>query len=221
MLAVELLSDVVPAVHKEDLASEALNWMDVFRVSHLPIVDNQEYLGLISDADIFDLNNPEVPVLQHPLSLSRPFVKESQHIFEVIDLVSKMKITAIPVLDVEDKYMGVITISDLAQELTHLLSADNPGGIIVLELNVRDYSLSEIAQIVEGNDTKILSLYVRNNKNPDTIDITLKLNRTDVSPVIQTFERYNYKIVSVYSDNQEVDVMLKERLDSLLKFMDV
>ena len=220
MLAIELLSDVVPAVHKDDLASEALNWMDVFRVSHLPIVDNHEYLGLISDADIFDLNNPDIPVVQHILSLSRPFVKESQHIFEVIDLVSKMKITAVPVLDDENKYLGVITINDLAQELTHLLSADNPGGIIVLQLNVRDYSLSEIAQIVEGNDTKILSLYVRSNKNPETIDVTLKLNRTDVSAVIQTFERYSYKITSIYSENGEVDTMLKDRLDSLLKFMD-
>jgi CBS domain-containing protein len=221
MLAIELLSDVVPAVHKDDLASEALNWMDVFRVSHLPIVDNQEYLGLISDADIFDLNNPDIPVMEHILSLSRPFVKEGQHIFEVIDLVSKMKITAIPVLSVEDKYLGVITISDLAQELTHLLSADNPGGIIVLELHVRDYSLSEIAQIVEGNDTKILSLYVRNNKNPDTLDVTMKLNRTDVSAVIQTLERYSYKIVSVYSENSEVDTLLQDRLDSLLKYMDI
>jgi acetoin utilization protein AcuB len=221
MLAVELLSDVVPAIHKDDLASEALSWMDVFKVSHLPIVDNQEYLGLISDADIFDMNNPDIPVVQHALSLSRPFVKESQHIYEVIDLVAKMKITAIPVLDIEDKYMGVITINDLAQELTHLLSADNPGGIIVMELHVRDYSLSEIAQIVEGNDTKILSLYVRSNKSPETIEVTLKLNRTDVSAVIQTFERYNYKILSVYSDNHEVETMLQDRLDSLLKFMDV
>ena len=89
MIASDLLSEVVPAVHKDDLATEALNWMDVFKVSHLPIVEQEEYLGLISDADIFDLNNPKASILDHQLSLQRPFIKNHQHIFEVAELASK------------------------------------------------------------------------------------------------------------------------------------
>lgn len=221
MIATELISDVVPAIHKNDTANEALNWMDVFRVSHLPIVADDEYLGLISETDIFDMNNPEISVMEHHLSLPRPFVFENQHIYEAAVLVSKYKLTIIPVLSEEQEYLGVITINDLAQEFSHLMSAENPGGIIVLQLKTNDYSLSEIAQIVEGNDAKILSLYVQTTPTNEFIEITLKLNKTDISDVIQTFERYSYQIKATYAESKEIDIMLKDRLDSFLKYLNI
>lgn len=219
MIAIDLISDVVPAIHKNDTASEALNWMDVFRVSHLPIVVDEEYLGLISETDIFDMNNPDKRVMDHELSLPRPFITEEQHIYEAAVLVAKYKLTVIPVLTTDEKYIGIITINDLAQEFSHLMSANNPGGIIVLELRTNDYSLSEIAQIVEGNDVKILSLYVKTMPTNEFVEITLKLNKNDISAVIQTFERYSYKIKATYAESKEIDVMLKERLDSFLKYL--
>ncbi|HAM98001.1 MAG TPA: hypothetical protein DCQ26_05280 [Marinilabiliales bacterium] len=221
MIASGLISEIVPAIHKNDKASEALNWMDVFRISHLPIVDNDEYLGLISEMDIFDMNNPEVPVLEHTLSLPRPFVFENQHIYEAADLVAKFKLTLIPVLSLDEKYLGIITLNDLAQEFSHLMSAENPGGILVLELKPNDYSLSEIAQIVEGNDVKILSLYVRSIHITESAEITIKTNRTDLSAVIQTFERYNYKIKSIFSTSKELDGLMKDRLDSFFKYLSI
>jgi len=221
MIASELLSEIVPAVHKNDKATEALNWMDVFKVSHLPIVDNEEYMGLISDADIYDMNNPETPVLNHKLSLEKPFVKDYQHIFEVAELASKHKLTVIPVLAQDEHYLGLITVNDLAKEFSHLMSTENPGGIIVLEVKINDYSLSEIAQIIEGNDTKILSLYIRTKKPADKVEITIKLNRTDISAVIQTFERYSYKIKEIHSENSEMDSSLKDRMDSFLKYLSI
>lgn len=221
MVAFELLSEVVPVVRKTDLATEALNWMDVFKVSHLPIVEDKDYIGLISDADIFDFNNPEAKILDHQLSLQRPFIKEHQHIFEIAELVSQHKITTIPVLNADEKYMGLITTNDLAQELAHLMSVENPGGIIILEVKINDYALSEIAQIVESNDNKILSLYVKTIANTDIIEITLKLNRTDISAVIQTFERYSYKIKQIFSENSKMDSSLKDRLDSFLKYLSI
>jgi len=221
MIASELISEIVPAVHKNDKASEALNWMDVFKVSHLPIVENREYLGLISDADIFDLNDPNCKVLDHQLSIQRPYIKSHQHFFEAAELVAKFKLTVIPVLDKNENYVGLITTNDLAQEFSHLMSSENPGGIIVLEVKINDYSLSEIAQIIEGNDTKILSLYVRTIKLTDKVEITIKVNRTNIAPVIQTFERYSYKIKEIHSDNNELDSSLKDRLDSFLNYLSI
>lgn len=221
MIASELLSEVVPSVRKNDLATEALNWMDVFKVSHLPIVEDKEYIGLISDADIYDFNNPEAKILDHQLSLQRPCIKNYQHIFEVAEIVSQHKLTTVPVLDDKENYLGLITTNDLAQELAHLMSVENPGGIILLEVKINDYSLSEIAQIVESNDNKILSLYVKSIANTDNIEITLKLNRTDVAAVIQTFERYSYKIKKIFSENSKMDSTLKDRLDSFLKYLSV
>jgi signal-transduction protein with cAMP-binding, CBS, and nucleotidyltransferase domain len=221
MIAAELISDVVPAIHMNDTANEALNWMDVFRVSHLPIIADNEYMGLISETDIFDLNAPEKRVMEHELSLPRPFVSENQHIYEAAVLVAKYKLTVIPVLTTDEKYLGLITINDLAQEFSHLMSAENPGGIIVLEVRTNDYSLSEIAQIVESNDVKILSLYVESSRSDEYVEITLKLNKTDIMSIIQTFERYSYKIKATYAESKEIDIMLKDRLDSFLKYLNI
>lgn len=221
MIAEDLISEIIPAIRKEDKANEALNWMDVFRVSHLPIVEESDYLGLISDADIFDMNTPDAPVMNHQLSLNRPFVKEHQHIYEVAEVVSKLKLSAVPVLSDEEKYLGVITITDLAHEFSNLMSAGNPGAIIVLELKSNDYALSEIAQIVESNDAKILSLFVRSIINSENVWVTLKLNRTDISAIIQTFERYSYKIKAIFSDSEKLDSLMKDRLDSFLKYLNI
>lgn len=221
MIAIDLLSEVVPAINKNDKASEALNWMDVFKVSHLPIVDNDEYIGIISDADIFDMNMPETPIVDQCITLKRPFVTEDQHILEITDLIAKHKLSTLPVLDKDENYIGLIRAIDLIQELAHLMSTENIGGIIVLELNPHDYALSEIGQIIESNDAKILSLYTQSNQKLDKLEITIKTNRTDLSAIIQTFERYNYIIKAVIADNQEVDALLQNRIDSFFKYLNI
>ena len=221
MIASELISEIVPAVHKDDKASEALNWMDIFKITHLPIVDNNEYLGLISELDIFDLNNTDIPVIEHSLTLYKPFVRETEHLFEVAELASKYKLTTIPVLKQNNDYLGLITITDLAVEFAHLMSTESPGGIIVLEVKTNDYSLSEIAQIIESNDTKILSLYIQTKKTADKIEITIKVNKSDISAVVQTFERYSYKIVETHSENNELDTSMQDRLDSFFKYLSI
>lgn len=221
MLAIELASEVIPAIQTKDKAAEVLNWMDVFRVSHLPIVENGKYIGIISDADIFDTNEPTSSVIDHQLSLSRPFVYDNQHIYEVISEVAKHKLSLIPVLNKEEEYLGIIRGTDLALEFSHLMSIENPGGIITLELNLMDYSLSEIAQIIEGNDAKILSLYTSTPKDQNKIEVTLKINRSDLSAILQTFERYSYQVKAVYANNGEVDNLMKDRLDSFFKYLNV
>ncbi len=221
MLAINLASEVIPAIHTEDKAAEALNWMDVFRVSHLPIVDKDEYIGLISDADIFDTNEPTSSVIEHQLSLPRPFVFENQHIYEVLDEVAKHKLSLIPVLDQNEKYLGLIRGTDLALEFSHLMSIENPGGIIILELSLTDYSLSEIAQIIESNDAKILSLYTSTPENRNNIEVTIKVNRSELSAIIQPSARYSYQIKAIHGNNGKIDNLMKDRLDSFFKYLDV
>ena len=221
MKIVDLLSDVVPAIHKTDTGTDALNWMDVFKVSHLPVVDNGEYLGLVSEREIYDMRNPDDAISSQILVMARPFVRDNQHIIEAMQPLAENNLSVLPVLDVEDKYLGVITLPDLSHELAQMVSAGGRGAIMVLEMSVRDYSLSQISQIVEGNDTKIMSLFVHNHSNPDQIFVTIKFNRTDISPVIQTFERYNYKIVQVYASDHEIDTMLEDRYNSFMKFLSV
>ena len=221
MVAKDLISEVIPSLKTSDLGQTALNWMEIFRVSHLPIVNNQDFLGLISDADIYDMNQPEEPIGNHALTLFKPYVEEEQHIFEVIGLASRLKLSVVPVLDSNNHFKGVITISDLIRHIAGISSMDQPGSIIVLELIERDYSLSQIAQIVESNNAKILSMYITSPPESTKLEVTLKVNTSDLISVIRTFERYNYDVKTWVSDNDSMDRFYSERYDLLMKYLNI
>lgn len=221
MLAHKLISDIIPSLRTSDTGQDALNWMETFRVSHIPIVNNKEFLGLISDVDIFDLNLAQESLGNHSLSLIKPYVLEYQHIYDVMEVLSRLKLSLVPVLDNEKKYLGVITLQDLMQHFSELLAVHNEGGLLQIEVGYRDYSLSEIARIVEDQDCKILSLYMSQNGMTEKYLITLKLNRSDLTPIIRAFERYNYNIKASYVGGVETDEKTKDNYESLLRYLNV
>jgi acetoin utilization protein AcuB len=221
MVAKDLISEVIPSLKTSDLGQTALNWMEIFKISHLPIVNNQEFLGLISDTDIYDMNQPNEPIGNHELTLYKPFVTTEQHIFEVIGLASRLKLSVVPVLDSKNNYKGVITSNDLIRHIAGISSMDQPGGIIVLEVIDRDYSLSQIAQIVESNNVKILSVYITSSPGSTQLEVTLKVNTSDLVSVIRTFERYNYEVKTWVTDNDSMDHFYSERFDLLMKYLNI
>jgi acetoin utilization protein AcuB len=221
MLAKDLISDVIPSLRTSDSGQKALYWMDIFRISHLPIVNNIDFLGLISDKDIYDNNMAEEPIGNHNLSLFSPFVTLDQHIYEVIELASELQLTVVPVLDKENQYMGVITLTDLLHYFADVSALKQPGGIIVLEMNAIDYSLTQIAQIVESNDAKILSMYITSSVNSTKMEVTLKINRKDLTSILQTFNRYNYIIKASFMDENDLYSLYENRYDSFMKYLSI
>ncbi len=221
MQAKDIISEIIPSLKTSDTGQTALNWMEIFRISHLPIVNNQDFLGLISDADIYDMNQPEEAIGNHRLTLFKPYVHGEQHLFDVIGLASKLKLTVIPVLDENDHYKGVITAGDLLRHISGISSLEQPGGIIVLELLERDYSLSQIAQIVEGNNIKVLSMYVTSHADSTRLELTLKVNSNDLASVIRTFERYGYDVKTWLAADDNLDRFYSERLDMLIKYLNI
>jgi len=214
-----MISEIIPALKTSDTGITALNWMDVFKVSHLPIVNDKEFLGLISEADIYDINTPEEPLGNHPLSLLRPYVSENQHVFEIMEVASRLKLSIVPVLDDKKNFLGVITIMDLLHYFAELSALRTPGGIIVIELNSNDFSMSQISQIVEGNDAKILGAYITSHLDSTKLELTIKLNVTDLTSIIQTFNRYNYTIRGSYMKFDEEEELLDERYDLLMRYL--
>jgi len=219
MIAKEMISEIIPALKTSDTGITALNWMDVFKVSHLPIVNDKEFLGLISEVDIYDMNMPEEPLGNHPLSLLRPYVMENQHVFEIMEVASRLKLSLVPVLDSRKNYLGVITIMELLHYFAELSALRSPGAIIVLELNSNDFSMSQISQIVEGSDAKILSAYISSHPDSTKLELTLKLNVTELTSIIQTFNRYNYTIQGSYMKYDEEEELLDERFDLLMRYL--
>ena len=221
MQAKDLVSEIIPSLKTSDTGQTALNWMETFRISHLPIVNNQDFLGLISDADIYDMNQPDEPIGNHELTLLKPFVTTEQHLFEVIGLAAQLKLSVIPVLDSNNHYKGVITVNDLLNHLAVISSMDQPGGIIVLEMTDRDYSLTQIAQIVESNNIKVLSMYITSPSDSTKLEVTLKVSSTDLLSVVRTFERYSYDVKTWVTSNDSIDRFYSERFDLLMKYLNI
>lgn len=221
MLAEKLISDVVPSIQRSEKGQKALNWMDVFRVSHLPVLDGKKYLGLVSDKIIYDFDLLDKPIENELDKLNTTHVHQEQHIFEVAILMYKLKLSVIGVLTNEHEYLGVITLYDLSRRFARLFSLQEIGGVIVLEVNVNDYSLVQISQIVESNDTKILSFFLNRISGTNRLEIILKLDKEDLSPVIQSFSRYDYQIKAVYLDNSMLSDLYQDRYDQFMKFMNI
>jgi predicted transcriptional regulator len=221
MLAKDLISDVIPALRTSDSGQKALYWMDIFRISQLPIVNNEDFLGLISDKDIYDYNMAEEPIGNHTLSLFSPYVTEDQHIYEVIELASRLSLSIVPVLSNNSHYKGVITQNDLIHYFADFSALKEPGAIIVLEMSIHDYSLSQIAQIVESNDAKILSLYISSHSSSTRLELTLKISKNDLTSIVQTFTRYNYTIKSTFMDHDDMDSLYENRYDMFMKYLSI
>jgi len=221
MTAKDLISEIIPSLKTSDTGQTALNWMEIFRISHLPIVNNQDFLGLISDTDIYDTNQPDEPIGNHELTLLKPYVTDDQHLFEVIGLAARLRLSVVPVLNNKNHYRGVITTNDLVRYIAGMSSMDQPGGILVLELIEQDYSLSQIVQIVESNNIKVLSMYITSPTESTRLEVTLKVNTTDILALIKTFERYNYDVKNWITTNDSIDRFYSERFDLLMKYLNM
>jgi CBS domain-containing protein len=167
------------------------------------------------------MNQPEEPIGNHSLTLLKPYVTTEQHLFEVIGLASRLKLTVVPVLDEHSHYKGVITTTDLVRYLAGISSMDQQGGIIVLEIIERDYSLSQIAQIVEGNNVRVLSMYITSPPDSTRLEVTIKVNTNDLASVIRTFERYNYDVKTWVTSDDSMDKFYSERFDLLMKYLNI
>jgi CBS domain-containing protein len=195
-----------------------MNWMDEFKVSHLPVLKNGNYVGLVSEADILDkldFSSTLDELFQH---LPRPYVKSDAHLFEILAKISEFKISVMPILDGEEKYMGCTNIFELMTTIANTASIKEKGGILVLEVSQSDYSMSQIGQIVESNNAKILSSTILSNPSSTSLDVTLKINQEDLTHIIRTFERYDYVVKAEYQNGMGSDD-LKWRYDTLMNYL--
>jgi CBS domain-containing protein len=220
MLAVELIADEIPPIHTSDTIQRAVDRMVEFRVRHLPIVNEEEFLGLLAEDDLVVESDYQTPIGALALSLVNPYVREDQHIYDVIRMFYERQLTVVPVLDAKKNYLGMISINSLTEYFAKLTSVDQPGGIIVLEINNKNNSLAHMSQIVESDNAQILSSYVRTYPDSTRMEVTLKVNKQDISNIIATFLRYGYDIKATFNHSGDNDNS-KDRYDSLMNYLNL
>ena len=219
MIVETLLSNVIIPLRTSDTGEEALSMMNDFYIRHLPIVNNQQLLGLISEDDILNHDVKEA-VGSYSLSLRHPYVNLHDHIYEVMRVLAEFNLTVIPVVDDEDNYAGLITMEDLLRYFAQTGSFQEPGSIVVLEIPKRDYSLAEIARIVESENAIILSAFVTSSVDSAKADVTIKINRQSIQNILASFRRFEYQVKASFNETKFLDT-LKERFDSLMSYLNV
>ena len=221
MIAKEYISITPQPVNYHDTGAEVLYHLDANRVESLPVVENNMLIGSVLETEIYALGDLDTPLKEQKMTFKRVFVFEHQHIYDIIKMMATSGLTVIPVVDSEERYLGCILLHNLVQPMATLLSVDNPGALIVLELNQNDFVLSQITQLVESQDIKILSLSIEPDRNSTKMDVILKLNSTEIQGLIQTFNRYNYIIKETYTEDENMIDDLRDRYNSLMKYLSI
>lgn len=220
MLAGQLLSGRLFPLKISDSCGKALDLMNEFDIAFLPVVDGDKHLGYVAASDLLDADSND-NILTKTNSAVVSKVYENQHLFDIITIFSEISSSVVSVVDINDRFIGILSAKELINKMASLNAFSQPGSIITLELPAISYSMSEISRIVEYNNTKILSLYVNTvAEAPAQLQVHIKLNTTDIKSVVATFERYGYTIVASYYREYDTEDM-KNRFDSLMKYLDI
>ncbi|GAB4016381.1 CBS domain-containing protein [Spirosoma sp. KCTC 42546] len=220
MLAAELIDPMLPALKPTDSVGQALDWMQEHRVGQLVLTDQGDYRGIVSEELLLDVADDERTIGNVMRLFEQTYVQEDQHLFEVLGLVVRHQMEVVAVLNEGQEFIGTIAVSELLKQFAQELGVQDVGAILILNMNERDYSLTEISRLIESNNVKVISSYFSSAAYgmPDRSRLTLKLNRRDISPVISTLERFGYQIEAAFA-NAPVESIDQERLDSLLRYL--
>ncbi|UJP66299.1 CBS domain-containing protein [Mongoliitalea daihaiensis] len=221
MQAFEYINNLIPPLKVTDQTGKALLWMEEIRTNSLPVIQGKFFKGLISDEQIYNLNQPELTFESLELENQGCFVYLDKHIYDVIRTAAEFHTNMVAVLDKTNEYLGVITMEDAITAFADSLSIQSNGAVIVLSMLMTDYSMSEISRIIESENAKILSSFIASDPLDDNkIKLTLKLDKTELRHVKATLERFGYHVLDHYQEEAGVSED-QDRIDNLFRFLDI
>lgn len=222
MLVKDFITKEIPVLKSFDTGDYALTLMDDYKLKHLPVVsdDSFYYKGIISEKELLSYSDLSVNIGNIYLAES-PSVRLETHLLEVLALITRNKLSLLPVISDRDIYEGVVTRERLVDVCADFCQADAPGSTIILEVSPTDYSVTDIARIIESNNAHILSLQIHPEDTNGQLLITLKIDAEDASAVIRSFERFNYTVVWHFMENGMVDDIFQQRMNELIHYMNI
>jgi acetoin utilization protein AcuB len=219
MLTNELINKNIPRLQLQDSVSKALQLIADYRISHLPVVVDNTFLGLISEDDLLDAEDEKLPIEVLQNNFLNAAVPGNVHFLNAVSNSIQFDTTIVPVVN-DNEYAGVITTTDLLKTLGNFSGADEIGGLIVLEMPRSQFAISEISRIVESNDCTILHLNTTVNSITGMLTVTLHINKREIASVIATFERYEYNIIYSFG-NEKFENEISSNYEHLMHYLDI
>ncbi len=218
MLTRDLISNSIPYLHKDDKVFHALQLMNDYHVAHLPVVENESYLGIISEEQLLQ-SDDEKTIKQLNVTDGTTSVQARDHFLKAIQTAVINKLSIVPVVE-EKQLVGIVTYNDLLRNASEFLNLNEPGALIVLELDKNNYSFSEINRIVESNDAQITQLNTFTDPETGLTQVTIRLSKLEVSDIIATFQRYEYN-VKYYFGEELYENEMRTNYDNLMNYLKI
>lgn len=220
MLTADLINQNIPRLKPSDSLKKALQLISDFKVTHLPMVNEEKFIGLISEDDLLDLEDRQLNLERFQEHLIAAAVPSIAHFLIAVNCSIQFDTNVVPVIDANNNYIGAITTADLLKALGNFSGANEIGGIVVLEMERSQFAISEISRIVESNDCTILHLNSTTNPETGLLTVTLHLNNREISTVISTFERYDYQVVYNFGAEQ-LDNDIDRNYRSFMHYLEI
>ncbi len=220
MLTRELLSQTIPSLRLYDKIYQALLWMNENHVTHLPIVEGDKYAGLISEEDLLMAENDNLPLSSLQQFFANVSVKEDEHFLKAVQLAADSGLSIVPVVTEENDLLGTVAYNDLLKISSEFMRLSEPGGLIVLEMDSNQYSFNEISKLVETNDAQITQLNTSVDTETGLMQVTIRINKPEVSDIIATFQRYEYNVKYFFGEELYTNE-LKSNYDNLMNYLKI
>lgn len=220
MLTGELRSQNLPYLHLQDKVFQALQLMNDNQVTHLPIVDGEKYVGIVSEDDLLQVDNDHTSLDLLQQSFGNSSVKSNEHFLKAIQLAAENGLSVVPIVNDENDLVGAVSYNDLLKNASEFMSLNEPGGLIVLEMESNQYSFNEISKLVETNDAQITQLNTSNDAETGMMQVTIRINKPEVSDIVATFQRYEYNVKYYFGEELYANE-LRNNYDNLMNYLKI
>ncbi len=220
MLAYELTNNIIPQLKLSDTVSKALQLMSDFKITHLPVVSEEVFLGLISEDDLLDGENKKSQIEHFQSDFIPAYINSNKHFLQAVNISNLYQTNVIPVINEENALVGTISGQTLLTALGDFSGVNETGAVIELQMERNKFNLSEINRIVESDGAIILHLNITTLPEPFLLQVTISINKREISTLIAAFERYDYSI-TWYSGEQLFENDIDSNYRHLMNYLDI
>lgn len=218
MLTGDLLSQSLPTLRLQDKIFNALQMMNDNHVAHLPVADEDKLVGLVNEETLMQAPDDTLEIGDLKESIPAISVYDRDHFLKALQVAVENRLSIVPVLNENKELVGMVSYRELLKQASEFMNVKEPGGLIVLEMESTQYSFSEISRLVETNDAQITQLNTYTDPHTGLMQVTIKLNKTELSDIIATFQRYEYT-VKYYFGEELYENELRSNYDNLMNYL--